>query len=322
MSIPTLGRPVKRGIQRAPRSGDDAVRATDSDALFSRHSALSAGYLPPDPYTELLLANPVEPPPKRPVLINIGTALRSSTIDRLVSDFVYSTPGAQVVSLGAGSDTRFWRLHSCPSLARYVEVDFEQVANAKAARIATTALGKAVGDAHADGQVLVEAQVYALIAADLRSDTWHEALFSRLDRSRPTLFLYECVLAYLSPAAGNHLISSLAKPLENVHLVCYDMCIAGDGTTDGSPSRFGRVMLENLAMRHLELPGAREYTTPSAYAARFKSVLATAGAQSLRSVWYSLDADERTRLSRLEGLDEVEELEMLLGHYCIAWAHT
>lgn len=50
--------------------------------------------------------------------------------------------------------------------------------------------------------------------------------------------------------------------------------------------------------------------------------LRVGGAQSLREAWRNLDSAERTRLSRLEGLDEVEELEMLLGHYCISWAHS
>ena len=75
-------------------------------------------------------------------------------------------------------------------------------------------------------------------------------------------------------------------------------------------------------MRGLELPGARAYTTPAAYTERFKRALPESGAQSLRDAWHNLDSAERTRLSRLEGLDEVEELEMLLGHYCISWAHS
>ena len=75
-------------------------------------------------------------------------------------------------------------------------------------------------------------------------------------------------------------------------------------------------------MRGLGLPGARAYTTPAAYTTRFMRALRVGGAQSLREAWRNLDSAERTRLSRLEGLDEVEELEMLLGHYCISWAHS
>ncbi|WFD33806.1 [phosphatase 2A protein]-leucine-carboxy methyltransferase [Malassezia cuniculi] len=315
----SLGRPVKRGIRSTPQSRDDAVRATDADALQSRVAALAAGYLAADPYAQYLTN--VDEPPKRPVLINIGTALRGNTIDRLVREFIDRAPAVQIVSIGAGSDTRFWRMQHA-AIKRYIEVDFPQVAEAKAQRIAHTPLGDFVGTASSSGPVVIDAPVYALIGADLRTVDWHAALFSRLDTTLPTLFLYECVLAYLSPEAGDSLVASLATQVQHAHIVCYDMCIAGDGQTDGSPSRFGHVMLENLGMRRLELPGARAYTTPDAYAARFKKVLKDAGAQSLRQAWLALDPAERTRLSRLEGLDEVEELEMLLGHYCISWAHS
>ena len=243
----TMGRPVKRGIQRAPQSSDDAVRATDADALTSRRAALAAGYLSHDPYAELL-AQHADEPPKRPVLINIGTTLRGNKIDALVDQFVASAPAVQIVSLGAGSDTRFWRLQST-SIVRYIEIDFEQVARAKGRRIQTTDLADAVGISSSSGNTIIDARVYALISADLRDDSWHDTLFAKLDRSLPTLFLYECVLAYLSPSAGDHLVSTLAAPFAHAHIVCYDMCIAGDMSADGSLSRFGRVMLENLGVR-------------------------------------------------------------------------
>jgi hypothetical protein len=34
-----------------------------------------------------------------------------------------------------------------------------------------------------------------------------------------------------------------------------------------------------------------------------------------------LPGPQMERLSRLEGLDEVEELDLLLSHYAIAWGH-
>lgn len=44
-------------------------------------------------------------------------------------------------------------------------------------------------------------------------------------------------------------------------------------------------------------------------------------ALSLRQVWlHSLAPHGRDRLSRIEGLDEVEELELLLACYAVAWA--
>lgn len=91
---------------------------------------------------------------RKPPLINVGTHHRTWGIDRLVDRFL-QRGGKQVVSLGAGSDTRFWRLMvrpSCPAktsvhtvsqsratppdLARYVEIDFPHLTSPKAQRIA------------------------------------------------------------------------------------------------------------------------------------------------------------------------------------------
>lgn len=48
-------------------------------------------------------------------LINVGTHHRTYAIDRLVERFL-EKGGKQIVSLGAGSDTRFWRLMVCDHL--------------------------------------------------------------------------------------------------------------------------------------------------------------------------------------------------------------
>jgi [phosphatase 2A protein]-leucine-carboxy methyltransferase len=50
---------------------------------------------------------------RKPPLINVGTHHRTWAIDLLVDQFL-ERGGKQIVSLGAGSDTRFWRLMVCP----------------------------------------------------------------------------------------------------------------------------------------------------------------------------------------------------------------
>lgn len=109
---------------RAPRHSDDAVRETDDDAATSRlyammtrggtnaSSAISLGYLT-DPFASLLhKAKGIGGSATRKApLINVGTHHRTCAIDAVVESFL-ATAGenAQIVSLGAGSDTRFWRL--------------------------------------------------------------------------------------------------------------------------------------------------------------------------------------------------------------------
>jgi [phosphatase 2A protein]-leucine-carboxy methyltransferase len=47
--------------------------------------------------------------PRKPPLINVGTHHRTMALDLVVDRFL-KEGGKQVVSLGAGSDTRFWRI--------------------------------------------------------------------------------------------------------------------------------------------------------------------------------------------------------------------
>lgn len=97
-----------------------------------------------------------------------------------------------------------------------------------------------------------------------------------------------------------------------------------------------------LQTRGLSLQGARAFPTPLSHSNRFRAaftpphlgapnsaaagsgsgaaMMVTAGASSLRQIWRSLPPQERERLSRVEGLDEVEELELLLSCYCLSWA--
>lgn len=115
-------------------ASDDAVRNTDSDALLSRLSALKLGYLPPEPFTQEFWASSQShtaqqqraPGPsgssfprlhqpdaaaRRSPLINIGTYLRCTAIDAEVETFLKQGDGPkQIVSIGAGSDSRYWRI--------------------------------------------------------------------------------------------------------------------------------------------------------------------------------------------------------------------
>lgn len=338
-----LGTPFRRkdtpkDAARAER-GEAAVRATDTDALLSRISAVEKGYIAPDVYARLFVRGP--PPSPRPLLINIGTALRSSEVDSRVQLFLehgtwqgpseHRSTGVQILSLGAGSDTRFWRLQPHPAhLQRYIELDFSTITAQKAEAIrAHPSLHAPVGEV-AEAATEIHTPCYTLLAGDLHtlghSTTELARVLALLDPALPTLVLWECVLAYVQPEAADALMTRLAQHLPHLAFLSYDMCIGGDRAEMGAPpDRFGRMMLQNLGARGLTLPGAQAYTTPAAYARRFRSVLGDgatvdAGAYSLCHVWHTLDAAARRRLSRLEGLDEVEELEMLLGHYCMSWA--
>jgi len=141
-----------------------------------------------------------------------------------------------------------------------------------------------------------------------------------LSPSLPTLLLFECVLAYMSPDASNALIrwfvdyfaaaGATAGPLGGV---VYEMFKLNDA--------FGRVMLNNLKSRGVSLPGAEPRTDINSLSRRFLDVgFTTAQALTLREIRRAyVEPRELRRIAQLEMLDEVEELELVLDHYAISW---
>jgi [phosphatase 2A protein]-leucine-carboxy methyltransferase len=92
-----------------------AIRSTNTDASHARISAVRKQYLR-DSFIGSFVPQAHLVPTRSP-LINIGTYVRSEAIDDLVMGWL-KYAGAdgkkvQIVSLGAGSDTRFWRLAVC-----------------------------------------------------------------------------------------------------------------------------------------------------------------------------------------------------------------
>lgn len=99
--------------REAPQQDANApIRQTDSDAALARLSAVQKQYLQ-DAFIKSLVPK-AHLQSSRPPLINIGTYVRSEAIDQLVNQWLAlaETEGTQcqIVSLGAGSDTRFWRI--------------------------------------------------------------------------------------------------------------------------------------------------------------------------------------------------------------------
>jgi len=257
--------------RQGPQDIDSAIRLTDADAALARLSAVQKGYLQ-DPFIKPMVPRAHLQPP-RPPLINVGTYVRSTAIDGLVNGWLelseHADRSCQIVSLGAGSDTRFWRIATGPyknRLAKYIEIDFPEVTSKKAMAISKNKdLSAIVGAARlANGGTSLHASVYNLLSADLRvspSETLTPLLTSPastnfsdpfplhpeplLSPSIPTLLLFECVLVYMSPEASSSLIQWFVDYFSNnsqkdaiLGGIVYEMFGLGDS--------FGRVMLNNL----------------------------------------------------------------------------
>lgn len=113
---------------------DVAVMATAGDASQCKLSASVAGYYR-DPFAQFF----VKAPSRRMPIINRGYYARVAAVESLVTRFLASHRGedgaskTQVVILGAGLDTMFFRLQDARQLAgcEYFELDFPDVAMQK-----------------------------------------------------------------------------------------------------------------------------------------------------------------------------------------------
>ncbi|KAJ7074545.1 S-adenosyl-L-methionine-dependent methyltransferase [Mycena amicta] len=315
-----------------PQDGDSSVRLTDSDAALARLSAVQKKYLE-DPFIKHLVPRAHLQPP-RPPLINIGTFVRATAIDELVVKWLRTSAGlgtrCQIVSLGAGSDTRFWRLATGAykdSLATYIELDFPEITTKKAMAIRKSKdLSAVLGDVTiSHGGTGLTSSNYHLLPVDLRlppTATLAKLLASENDAilspTLPTLLLFECVLVYMTPEASSAVLRwfvDFFSAAESAALgsIVYEMFRLQDS--------FGRVMIENLKARNVSLPGAAPYPDMDSLPRRFIDVgFSTAQALTLKDIRKAyISASELERIAHLELVDEIEELDLVLDHYAITW---
>ncbi|KXX83438.1 Leucine carboxyl methyltransferase 1 [Madurella mycetomatis] len=303
------GGPSRSGVPASgPESGsgashDATIQGTDTDAAVSRLSAVELGYLS-DPFARLFVQAPPPSPGvgRRLPIINRGTYARTTAIDTLVDRFLATTnpdEPRQIVSLGAGTDTRSLRLFASQrhrNLA-YHEIDFPAITARKQVIIRNNS---------------VTNNTLTIHGLDLRH---LPPSLPNLSSSRPTLLLSECCLCYLTPSTSASLVAFFASFCSSsLALVLYEPILPHDP--------FGRMMVSNLAARGIVMPTLEAYPTVADQARRLRE----AGFEHVRcetvdGIWEGwVSQGEKERVDGLEGgLDEVEEWRLLAGHYVVAW---
>ncbi|KXS12054.1 leucine carboxyl methyltransferase 1-like protein [Gonapodya prolifera JEL478] len=316
----------------APK-GDDAIRQTNDDATISRLSAANLGYFH-DPFVKYFVRRPSSNERRRSPLMNWGTYLRVTGLDELVDRFLGisvadeqdpSSSNAietakQILVLGAGSDTRWWRLKERGKQpAQYFEIDFPEITSLKIASIKKNEqLSRSLGTIDiSSGGAELHSQAFHILPGDLR--TFHPSITDALVKSGfnkdiPTLILSECVLVYLDPSRGDSIISWCSENLRRAVFVTYEQILPDDV--------FGRMMLRNLQSRGVDLRGIKEYPDLASQVARYISLGWDESFSVNLNDFYnsSVSSSEKKRLTAIEALDELEEWRMLLQHYCFVWA--
>ena len=268
-----------------------------------------------------------------------GTYVRTTGIDRVVDTFISASTGTrqQIISLGAGSDTRYFRLKQKRRKLNmiYHELDFEANTRRKLNQLrsptfstpakALTGLdmqAENVDPAH-DGAVLLSPD-YVIHPQDLRKLPRIKEPLPSVDTTLPTLIISECCLVYLPPDDADAVLqyfSDLFPATTPLAIAIYEPVRPHD--------HFGKRMISNLASRGLQLQTLERYHDLMQQAGRLKSYGFVdtlqppgggAAAADVDFIWHKwISSDEKERVEALEWMDEVEEFVLLAKHYCIAW---
>ncbi|KAF2031095.1 leucine carboxyl methyltransferase [Setomelanomma holmii] len=309
--------------EAAEQIRDDAVKGTDQDAAGSRVSCVELGYLH-DPYAKLFATQPTT---RRLPLLNRGTYVRTTAIDELVTKFLLTDPSSakQIISLGAGTDTRFFRLLDLYPNTRlvYHEIDFPTNTVAKITCIQKQPLLYRKLLHIPTTSTSYHSDTYNMHALDLRSlasssDDAPRPKIPNLDPTLPTLILSEMCLVYLQPLTVQKIVSSLLthylRLTSPASIILYEPILPLDA--------FGRTMISNLRSRNIHLHTLTAYPELGDQRVRLKGYGfdEAAKAEDTSYIWRKwISEEEKERVGSLEFLDEFEELELLLRHYCIAW---
>lgn len=307
--------------------GDEAVVATNDDAAICKYQAISKGYYK-DKFLELFLSSKAKSSSSRKAPeINRGYYARSASIAYLVEKFIEANPDGQIISLGAGYDSLYWRLASHnflqqeetknqESQLKYIEIDMSVVTIHKIMAIRRhPELSNYLKSIKYKGEGL-HSDSYHLVPFDLRQVD-KTSLKKKLKEDcqvnfeRATLCISECVLVYMTNQDSSSLIEWFSSNFTDLTMLNYEQCNMRD--------RFGDIMLANMNARHCDLMGVDACESLESQTERFKiHGLVDVKAWTLSEVYNNfLLPGEVNRVGQIEFLDEKELLEQLLQHYCI-----
>mmetsp|Transcript_5089 Transcript_5089/g.15229 ORF Transcript_5089/g.15229 Transcript_5089/m.15229 type:complete len:336 (-) Transcript_5089:289-1296(-) len=305
-------------------TGDLAVQATNDDAQETKLSAVERKYYD-DPYLRHFVRSGASKAP----LINRGTFTRVSavhdTVERFLKDRENDEP-RQIVSIGAGYDTLYPQMYRKKLIRdndRFLEVDFRSLVAEKiqliesrqALKEAFDPLGKAAEIP--DAQVGFQAGPYVLTCTDLRNITeLYDAVFRRAELSPdvPTLVVAEVVLIYLEPEESESILQFFTTTFKTLLFFNFEQINPNDP--------FGQQMVRNIEARGCPLRGIRAHPTLEIQIERFRANRFSSIVAVTMLDYYNkyLPEEQKQHANQLEALDEMEEFELLLGHYCVMWA--
>ncbi|NWU73394.1 TYW4 protein, partial [Pterocles burchelli] len=253
-----------------------------------------------------------------------GYYIRARAVDHCVQDFLLKTqshPGTQILSLGAGFDSLYFRLKDMGLLRHTVvyEMDFPDVARQKATLIKRMEeLSALVGDTGGEGSGIItcSGEDYRLLGVDLSELSELERALEEagLDTDIPTLFIAEVVLAYMDSSRSDALLRWAAERFPRACFLLYEQMHPGDP--------FGRVMQQHFSQLNSALRSLAQYPDCQAQQRRFLEKGWTECSVMDMNEFFTCctPEDEQQRVQALEPFDEYEEWHLKCSHYFVLTA--
>lgn len=153
----------------------------------------------------------------------------------------------QIISLGAGTDTRAFRLRAKGNGVLYHEFDFPDICAVKQRRLDSDSIRKLMGTENS-------LQDYYIHPLDLRALGDKEvADLEGLRTDVPTLVISECCLCYLQVEKAEEVARWFTERIKALGVILYEPIRVDDA--------FGQRMVQNLAARGVVMPTVQKYKT-------------------------------------------------------------
>ncbi|XP_007898284.2 tRNA wybutosine-synthesizing protein 4 [Callorhinchus milii] len=314
---------AEKGNRSKGQTGrDTAVQGTNDNSIVSKCSMASLGYFSDD-----FLKRFVNKTTRRAPLINRGYYVRAKAVDYVLRCFLKKTVShsrRQILSLGAGFDSSYFRLKASGELENVVmyEVDFPDVVQRKAALIKNSQelvqllgyideLKPAQNDA-----VCLSAMDYKLLGVDLTEvmKLDHALMEAGLDPCCPTLLLSEVVLTYMQVESSSAVIHWAAERFSSAVFVIYEQICPEDP--------FGQVMQQHFTQLNATLHALVPFPGKDTQRKRFLSEgWEECTCLDMNEFYVGLiPEEEKQRIEKLEPFDEYEEWHLKCSHYLIVSA--
>jgi [phosphatase 2A protein]-leucine-carboxy methyltransferase len=264
------------------------VQDTAFDAVEAKSSALAKGYYV-DPFIRRFLVSENPQPPHLNYLYYLRT---TRVLNFLLAFHDAHGPRSQVVVLGCGYDTLFWRLIDAGvRFAQWFDLDLPEVIVRKTKLIAH------------DPPLTTEG--YRACSIDLRRNFGESLAVEGFDSAIPTAFVDEFSMIYIESAWVSSLLKFVSS-LNAASVISIGVANMGDD--------FGRFWIEAFRDNNTPLRGLEDGPWEGLFErAGFSSV----DCSTFENEAKGIGEEEAERVRQIEAQVKLDELECLLRHYVV-----